>query len=123
MFQTGEPQFRRYDAAGALLYDRRIEGRELDAHLEQMPQAWPRRRIEDREIPLVAPTVRAAAVDGSNHLWISLAVPYLYEYDNDGDKRRAVQLRAAGIVSPTSLAFAGHRLLVAPGLSEFDTRK
>ena len=49
--------------------------------------------------------------------------PVLYEYDNDGDKRRAVQLRAAGIVSPTSLAFAGHRLLVAPGLSEFDTRK
>ncbi len=122
VFQTGEPAFRRYDARGALVYERRIEGRELDHHLTQMPRAWPRRRIEDREIPLVTPTVRAAALDSAQHLWVSLAVPFVYEYDDDGDKRRAVQLRAAGVVSPTSLAFAGRRLLVAPGLAEFDTR-
>jgi hypothetical protein len=122
VFQAGEPAFRRYDARGALVYERRIEGRELDPFLKVMPRAWPRRRIDDREIPLVSPTVRAAALDAQQHVWVSLAVPFVYEYDADGDKRRAVQLHAAGIVSPTSLAFAGSRLLVAPGLAEFDTR-
>jgi hypothetical protein len=55
-------------------------------------------------------------------LWVSLAVPYVYVYGPDGDKIRAIQLRAAGILSPTSLAFGrSGQLLVTPGLYVFDT--
>ena len=48
-------------------------------------------------------------------------MPYTYVYDRDGEKIRTVQFRAAGIMSPGSLFF-GHkgRLLVAPGLFEFN---
>ena len=113
--------FRRYDAKGVLLFERRIEGRELDRHLASLPAAWPRRRIDEREIPLVAPTVRAATLDGAGHLWMSFVAPYVFEYDEDGDKLRSVQLEAAGAIAPTSLAFAPNgRLFVTPGLYEFD---
>jgi hypothetical protein len=50
-------------------------------------------------------------------------VPYTYVYDRRGDKRRVVQLRAAGPVSPNNLSFtAKGRLLVTPGCSLFDVR-
>ncbi len=121
VFQTGAPMFRRYDANGTLLFERRIEGRELDRHLAALPSVWPRRRIDSQEIPLVTPTVRAAAIDTEGDLWISFVVPYVFEYDDDGDKVRTVQLQAAGMLAPTSLAFAPNgRLLVTPGLYEFD---
>jgi hypothetical protein len=121
VFQTGVPMFRRYDASGALLFERRIEGRELDRHLASLPSVWPRRRIDALEIPLVTPTVRAATLDASGHLWVSFMVPAVFEYDEDGDKLRTVQLHAAGAIAPTSLAFgAGGRLFVTPGLYEFD---
>ncbi len=71
-----------------------------------------------------APTVRAAAVDGAGRLWISLAVPYTYVYDAQGDKVRTVQFSAAGVISPTSLFFTRDgRLLVTPGCYEFDPRR
>jgi hypothetical protein len=121
VFQTGVPAFQRYDAKGVLLFERRIEGRELDRHLAALPTAWPRRRIDDLEIPLVPPTVRAAAVDATGHLWVSFILPYVYEYDDDGDKLRTLQLQGAGALAPTSLAFTpAGRLLVTPGLYEFD---
>ena len=121
VFQTGEPQFRRYDAKGTLLFERRIEGRELDRHVASLPTAWPRRRIDALEIPMVTPTVRAAVLDAAGHLWVSFVVPYVYEYDQDGDKLRTVQLQGAGAIAPTSLAFAPNgRLFVTPGLYEFD---
>jgi hypothetical protein len=121
VFQTGVPMFRRYDASGTLLFERRIEGRELDRHVTALPSVWPRRRIDSREIPLVTPTVRAAALDANGHLWVSFIVPYVFEFDEDGDKLRAVQLQAAGAIAPTSLAFsASGRLFVTPGLYEFD---
>ncbi|HEY7474913.1 MAG TPA: hypothetical protein VH679_07865 [Vicinamibacterales bacterium] len=122
VFQAGIPIFRRYDAQGKLLYERHIEGPELDGLLAAIPSSWPRRggSGEGRELPLILPTVRTAAVDREGNLWIALAVPYTYVYDNDGDKRRTVQFSAAGIVSPTSLFFtAGGRLLVTPGCYEF----
>jgi hypothetical protein len=82
--------------------------------------------VEDREVPFVTPNVRAAAVDRSGRLWVSLGPPYTYVYDRDGDKVRTVQFEAAGVLSPTSLFFApGGRLLVTPGCYEFqpfDTR-
>ena len=70
----------------------------------------------------MAPNVRAASVDRNANLWIAMAVPYTYVYDEDGEKTRVVQFRAAGLIAPTSLFFApsGH-LLVAPGCYEFAT--
>ena len=70
----------------------------------------------------MTPTIRAAAVDASGRLWIAFVVPFTYVYDADGDKIRAVQFLAAGIVSSNSLFFAKNgRLLVTPGLYEFST--
>jgi len=120
VFITGTPRFRKYDARGALLFERHIEGRELDSYLDAQPRRWPRRRIQDREVPFVTPVIRAAAVNAAGELWVSLGVPYTYAYDAQGDKIRTVQFSAAGIISPTSLSFAGNgRLLVTPGCYEF----
>jgi hypothetical protein len=114
--------FRKYDANGTLTFERHIEGPELDSYLAAMPTRWPTRRIEDREVPLVTPAVRAAAADRRGRLWISLNQPYTYVYDPQGDKIRTVQFSAAGIISPTSLSFtSADRLLVTPGCYEFDT--
>ena len=121
VFQTGTPMFRKYDHAGHLVFERHIEGREVDEVVAKLPTTWPRRQTSEGELPLVAPTVRAAAVDRAGRLWVSFVVPYTYVYDADGDKIRTVQFRAAGIVSPNGLFFSEKgRLLVAPGLYEFE---
>ena len=121
VFITGTPMFRKYGANGAVLFERYIQGRELDDYLAAQPNQWPRRRVQDREVPFVLPVIRAAAVNPQGHLWISLGVPYTYVYDAQGDKARTVQFQAAGIVSPTSLSFTSRgRLLVTPGCYEFD---
>jgi hypothetical protein len=122
VFVAGAPAFRRYDAKGALLFERHIEGAELDEYARTRPTAWPRRKIEDGVVvPLVRPALRAAAVDNGGRLWISLAEPYTYVYDDDGDKRHIVQFRGAGVLAPTSLSFTRKgRLLATPGCYEFD---
>ncbi|HEY5619539.1 MAG TPA: hypothetical protein VIK60_16485 [Vicinamibacterales bacterium] len=123
VFLAGRPMFQKYDGAGRLLYERHIEGPEMDRYLAGLPTRWPTRRIEDRELPLVTPAVRAAAVDNRGYLWISLTEAYTYVYDVQGDKRRVIQFRAAGPISPTSLFFTqDNRLLVTPGCYEFDPR-
>ena len=123
VFMAGRPAFRKYDAAGKLLLERVIQGVELDAFLEAQPTQWPRRVVQDREVPFVAPVIRAAAVSLTGELWISLAVPFTYVYDAQGDKTRTVQFRAAGILGPTSLAFSRRgTVLVTPGCYEFDPR-
>jgi hypothetical protein len=95
-----------------------VEGREIDPLVASFPNRWPRGADEE---PMIAPMVRAAAVDPKGQLWISLSVPYTYVFDADGDKRRVVQLRAGGVVSPRSLAFGKEgRLLVTPMLAVFD---
>ena len=120
VFMTGRPLFRKYDASGMLLFERHIEGVEIDALLDAQPTSWPRRRIDDREVPFVTPAVRAAAVSPRGELWLSMAVPYTYVYDRQGDKIRTLQLYAAGLVSPTSLSFSRTgTVLVTPGLYEF----
>jgi hypothetical protein len=120
VFQTGVPVFQKYDRAGRLVYERRIQGREIDDFVEQLPTTWPRRQTSEGELPLVRPTIRAAAVDRSGRLWVAFVVPYTYVFDADGDKIRTVQFQGAGIVSPNSLFFDRHgRLLVTPGLYEF----
>jgi hypothetical protein len=121
VFLTGEPMFRKYDAAGMLVFERHVEGRELDDLLAVQPTTWPTRRVEDREVPFVRPLIRAAAVSPQGELWISTALPYTYVYDANGDKVRTVQFSAAGIISPTSLFFTRTgRILVTPGCYEFD---
>jgi hypothetical protein len=121
VFLAGPPAFRKYDARGQLLFERVVQGRELDAVLAAMPQRWPRRTVGDRELPLVPPVVRTAAVDPQGRLWISFVLPYTYVFDAGGEKVRTVQFRAAGVLAPSSLSFAGrNRLLVTPGCYEFE---
>ncbi len=121
VFITGRPMFRKYDAQGDLVFERHIEGVEMDDLIKAQPTQWPKRRVQDREVPFVTPVIRTAAVNARGELWVSLAVPYTYVYDAQGDKVRTVQFSATGIVSPTSLFFARTgRLLVTPGCYEFD---
>jgi hypothetical protein len=120
VFQAGEPRFRKYDASGALVYERVIQGTEIDTLLASQPTTWPTRGKAGRELPVVPPVVRTAGVDPSGHLWVSFVVPWTYVYDSDGDKVRTVQFAAAGKVAPSSLSFgASGRLLVTPGCYVF----
>jgi hypothetical protein len=120
VFLAGTPAIRKYSPGGALVFERAIQGRELDGLLAAMPQRWPRRTVGDREVPLVPPVVRTAAVDPEGRLWVSFVQPYTYVYDTDGEKIRTVQFRAAGMLSVTSLTFpGGNRVLVTPGCYEF----
>jgi len=63
VFQAGIPMFRKYDREGRLLFERHIEGVELDRAIAALPTVWPRRPGEgrDRDLPLVAPMVRAGS--------------------------------------------------------------
>jgi hypothetical protein len=123
VFITGTPLIRKYDSAGTLLFERHIEGRELDDYLAAQPKRWPRRQVQDKVVPFVTPSILAAAVSNRGELWISFSVPFTYVYDRDGDKIRTVQFQAAGLISPTSLSFSPDgRLLVTPGCYEFDPR-
>jgi hypothetical protein len=122
VFRTGRPMFRKYDAAGELVYERHIEGPELDADIRALPTAWPQ-RSDVTHLPVVTPLVRTAAVDPEGRLWISLIEPYTYVYDRRGDKIRTVQFRGARLLAASSLFFAGSdRLLVTPGCYEFSIR-
>jgi hypothetical protein len=123
VFITGTPLIRKYDEKGTVIFERHIEGRELDDYLAAQPKRWPRRQVQDKLVPFVTPSITAAAVNGRGELWISLSVPYTYVYDKDGDKIRTVQFQAAGLINPTSLSFAPDgRLLVTPGCYEFNPR-
>ncbi|HJQ61243.1 MAG TPA: hypothetical protein VJ834_00155 [Burkholderiales bacterium] len=118
VFMAGQPMFRKYDAKGELVFERVIQGREVDAAVAAIPDRWPRRSAS--ELPLVPPVVRTAAVDGSGRLWISFIQPISYVYDPGGEKIRTVQFRGAGIIAPSSLWFTeAGRLLVTPGCYEF----
>jgi hypothetical protein len=120
VFQAGQPRFRKYDAKGTLIFEREVQGRELDPVLATQATRWPT-RATDGQLPAVAPVVRTAAVDASGQLWIALTVPVTYVYDEDGDKLRVVQFRGAGLLQPTSLAFGRDgQLLVTPGCYVFD---
>ena len=117
VFHAGLPVFRKYNADGRLLFERHIEGPELDVMIQALPTTWPQRPDETgRELPLIRPTIRTAAVDPDGNLWVSLGVPYTYVYDRNGEKIRTIQFQAAGTVSPNSFFFESRdRLLVTPG--------
>jgi hypothetical protein len=119
VFMAGAPAFRKYDAKGGLLYERVIQGREIDPLIAAIPDRWPRRSAG--ELPLVAPMIRTAAVDRSGRLWVSFVLPVSYVYDPGGEKIRTVQFRGAGVLAPSSLWFNEKgRLLVTPGCYEFN---
>jgi hypothetical protein len=121
VFQTGEPMFRKYDARGRLVFERRIQGREIDEFVGRLPSLWPKRDSTAGELPFIAPTIRTAAVDPSGRLWTSFAEPVTYVFDAEGDKIRAVQFRGAGPVSPNHMSFDEKgRMLVTPGLYVFE---
>ena len=123
VFVAGIPTFRKYDAAGVLIFERHSEGTELDEYMRDRPTTWPRRKTADGEMPAVRPIVRAAAADADGNLWVSLDVPYTYVYDRTGEKQRVVQFRAAGPMAPTNLSFTQTgRLLATPGCFLFDPR-
>lgn len=118
VFMAGAPAFRKYDANGSLVFERVIQGREIDPLMAAIPDRWPRRG--GGELPFVTPTVRTAAVDRSGRLWVSFVLPFSYVYAADGEKIRTVQFRGAGILSPASLWFSENgRILVTPGCYEF----
>lgn len=120
VFQAGVPVFRKYDAEGRLLFERQAQGRELDDIVPKLPSSWPRNPL-DGELPLVRPTIRAAAIDRHDQLWIAFDAGFTYVFDADGDKARMVQFRGVGPVSPTTMFFGpSGRLLVTPGLHEYD---
>ena len=121
VFQAGRPMFRKYDQDGTFLFERHIEGTDLDPIINKLPTIWPTRPDDrDRTLPVVPPTVRTAAVDRAGNLWVALSAPVLYVYDPTGEKIRTVRLEAAGPVRPSSLHFPDDtRLLVAPGCYEF----
>lgn len=120
VFQAGLPVFRRYDRDGRLLFERQMQGRELDAIIPALPSSWPRNPA-DGELPLVRPTIRTAALDLQGRLWVAFDAGFTYVFDADGDKIRVVQFRGAGAVSPTTMFFGpSGRLLITPGLHEYD---
>ena len=123
VFQTGRPLFRKYNSAGTLLFERHVEGPELDPIINTLPDTWPVRPTAEGALPIVAPTIRAAAVDPDGHVWVALTTPYVYEYDETGEKIRTVQFKGASLIVPTSLFFENRRrVLVTPGCYEFDVR-
>ena len=120
VFQAGRPLFRKYDKTGKLLFERHIEGPVLDDVIQGQPTTWPTRSIDNSTLPFIQPVIRTATVDPSGNLWVSLMRPFTYVYDKDGDKRRVVQFRAAGLISPTSLFFPTSKLLlITPGCYKF----
>ena len=122
IFQAGVPMLRRYDAKGELLFERHIEGTELDPIIRALPTTWPTRKVRaDRELPLILPNVQTAAAAADGSVWIALSSGYVYVYDAHGDKTRVVELHGAGRIAPASLAFSNAgRLIVTPGGYEFD---
>lgn len=121
VFNTGVPVFRKYDAHGRLVFERHIEGPELDDYVRTLPTVWPKRTTADGDLlPFVSPAIRAAAVDRQGRLWVALMQPYTYVYDTHGEKIRTVQFKGAAVLAPNSLFFTKDgRVLVTPGCYEF----
>jgi hypothetical protein len=118
VFQAGVPVLRRYDAKGTLVFERHIEGVEVDPIIQRLPNTWLAR--EDGSRPLPAPVVRTAALDRRGDLWVLLQTGHVYVYDRSGEKRRVLAFAVPGGTIPVSLSFTSNgRVLVGPGGYEF----
>jgi len=122
VFQAGVPLLRKYDRRGELVFERHIQGAEVDPLVRALPTAWPRRGTgPHRVLPLITPSVQAAAAAPDGSLWVALSLPYVYVFDAAGDRTRVVELHGAGVIRAGSLAFSRQgRLIVTPGGYEFD---
>jgi hypothetical protein len=119
VFQAGRPMFRKYGVGGQLVYERHIEGVEIDGVIAGLPNLWPARPAGIR--PVLRPTVRTAAADAHGRLWVALTTGYTYVYDTRGDKMRTVIFEGARPLLPSSLFFTrDSRVLVGPEGYEFD---
>ncbi len=98
VFQSGIPMFRKYDAAGRLLYERHIEGVELDDLVQSLPNRWPARAAGTRPFP--TPTVRTASADRQGRLWVALSTGYTYVYDAWRQSARRSNSTAPGPSTP-----------------------
>ena len=123
VFLSGVPMFRKYTREGALVFERVVQSRQLDPHVLTIPTTWPLRTVDGLTFPFVTPVVRTAAVDRRGNLWIATLTSHVYVFDADGEKVGTYQLIGAGPLVPDSLWFTPEdRLLVSPGLYEFDVR-
>lgn len=119
VFQTGRPMLRKYDAQGTLLFERHIEGPELDPIIARLPHRWA--TPNDGSRPLPAPVVRTAAADRSGRLWVALQTGHVYVYDAAGEKTRTLVFGGPSPDLTSSLFFTrGGRVLTGPGGYEFD---
>jgi hypothetical protein len=118
VFQTGVPAFRKYDRAGQLVYERHIEGREIDPLVQALPNSWTTRA--DGARPFSEPIISTAAADREGRLWIATRTSYTYVYER-GEKTRTVLFQGARLIAPSSLFFMrSGRLLVGPDGYEFE---
>lgn len=119
VFQTGRPVVRKYSTSGTLLFERHIEGPELDPIIQRLPTRWV--TPDDGSRPLPAPVVRTAAADRQGRLWVVLQTGHVYVYDPTGEKVRTVTFGGATPTLTSSLYFTKNgRLLTGPGGYEFD---
>ena len=87
VFQTGEPVFRKYDAAGQLrLRTARPGARDRPARRHAADDVAEAADERGRAAAGARRPIRTAAVDRAGNLWIAFVVPYTYVYDRDGDK-------------------------------------
>lgn len=119
VFQTGVPMFRKYAADGRLVFERHIEGVELDPIIQTLPTRWIPRNDGSRPFPI--PVIHTAAADAQGRLWVAVRSGYTYVYDPNGDKIRTVRFDGARTISPTSFQFPRPgRLVLGPEGYEFD---
>jgi hypothetical protein len=119
VFQTGRPMLRKYGANGLLLFERHIEGPELDPIIARLPNRWA--TPDDGSRPLPAPVVRTAAVDRTGRLWVALQTGHVYVYDATGEKIRTLVFGGPSPDLTSSLFFTrSGRVLTGPGGYEFD---
>lgn len=118
VFQTGVPLFRKYDAAGTLLYERHVEGPDVDPVIQALPNQWLQRAAETKPFP--QPVIRTAAADAKGRLWIAMRTSSTYVYDQ-GEKVRTIYFEGVRALQPTSFFFTKTgRLLVGPDGYEFE---
>jgi hypothetical protein len=115
VFLAGAPAIRKYSASGALLFERAIQGRELDGLLAACPSGGRAGRWA-----IVAPLAACrptAAVDPEGRLWVSFVL--LTPTSTTKEKLRTIQFRPPASSPPAAWRFLRRSRAVTPGCYEF----